>query len=162
MTHKKFTLRTAAKEAGVSAPTILRAIRSGRISAPKNDKGDYEIDPSELFRVFLPVTVEPHKEAPDVTVLQAKIENLETMLALQNESVKDLRERLNNSESERREVTQKLTYLLTQDLPKQEPAIEPTETTSAPVRQADVNGSGLPDVSEVKRKGWFGRLFSDE
>lgn len=37
---------------GLSKPTISRAIRSGKISATPNGKGGYEIDPSELARVF--------------------------------------------------------------------------------------------------------------
>jgi len=46
------TLGQAAKETGVSKPTISKAINKGRISATKNEKGEYDIDPAELFRVF--------------------------------------------------------------------------------------------------------------
>ena len=46
------TLGQAAKEAGVSKTTISRAVKSGRISASRNDKGEYNIDPAELFRVY--------------------------------------------------------------------------------------------------------------
>jgi excisionase family DNA binding protein len=46
------TLGQAAKETGVSKPTISKAISKGRISATKNEKGEYDIDPAELFRVF--------------------------------------------------------------------------------------------------------------
>jgi len=42
----------AAKEAGVSKTSISRAINSGRLSASKVDGIGYQIDPSELFRVF--------------------------------------------------------------------------------------------------------------
>ena len=45
-------------EVGKSTPTKTRAIKSGRISATKNEIGGYEINPSELFRVFPPVTGE--------------------------------------------------------------------------------------------------------
>ncbi len=47
-----FTLGQAAKETGVAKTTIARAIKNGRLSASKNDKGEYSIDPSELFRVY--------------------------------------------------------------------------------------------------------------
>jgi hypothetical protein len=50
----KLSLRTAAAQAGVSKTTIIRAIRSGRLSAPRNDDGGYAIDPAELFRVYPP------------------------------------------------------------------------------------------------------------
>jgi len=46
------SLRQAAKEAGVAKTTLIRALRSGRLSAQKNDLGDWAIDPAELHRVF--------------------------------------------------------------------------------------------------------------
>lgn len=42
----------AAKEAGIAKKTLLEAIKNGRLSASKNDKGYWVIEPSELFRVF--------------------------------------------------------------------------------------------------------------
>src|SRR3954453_9834680 len=49
-----FSIRDAAREAGVSKTSILRAIQSGRMSAPRKDDGGYAIDPAELFRAFPP------------------------------------------------------------------------------------------------------------
>jgi hypothetical protein len=48
----KLSLNKAAKEAGVAKSTLLEALNSGRMSAAKNDVGHWQIDPSELFRVF--------------------------------------------------------------------------------------------------------------
>src|SRR4051812_42573332 len=48
------SIRDAARQAGVSRSAIFRAIRSGKISAPRRENGDYAIDPSELFRGFEP------------------------------------------------------------------------------------------------------------
>lgn len=48
------SLRDAATAAGTSKSTILRAIQSGRMSAPRTDDGGYAIDPAELFRVYPP------------------------------------------------------------------------------------------------------------
>src|SRR4051794_28668230 len=56
------SLRDAAREAGVSKTTILRAIRAGRLSAPRNDDGGYAIDPAELFRVYPPGTAMDHED----------------------------------------------------------------------------------------------------
>jgi len=50
----KWSLNQAAKEGRIGKATILRAIKSGRMSAPKNELGEYEIDPSEFYRVFPP------------------------------------------------------------------------------------------------------------
>ena len=50
----RYTLGTAAKATGKAKSTILRAIKSGTISAQKSHDGSYEIEPSELHRVFEP------------------------------------------------------------------------------------------------------------
>lgn len=46
------TLNQAAKTCGRSKSTLLEAIRAGRMSAPKDDRGHYAIDPAELHRAF--------------------------------------------------------------------------------------------------------------
>ena len=48
----KYTLSQAATATGKNKATIQRAIKSGKISAAKNSSGAYEIDPSELHRIF--------------------------------------------------------------------------------------------------------------
>ena len=48
----KYTLSQAAEATGKNKTTIQRAIKSGKLSAFKNFSGAYEIDPSELHRVF--------------------------------------------------------------------------------------------------------------
>ena len=58
------TLNQAAKEAGKSKQTILDAIRNGRLSAPKDEQGRYQIDPAELFRVY-PVTGQQTSQRQD-------------------------------------------------------------------------------------------------
>lgn len=50
----KYSAKKAAEAVGKSVPTITRAIKSGKLSAEKNKKGGYMIDPSELFRVYPP------------------------------------------------------------------------------------------------------------
>lgn len=50
------TLAQAAKEIGLTRPGLLKAIQAGRVSAHKDDKGRWQIDPAELFRVYKPVT----------------------------------------------------------------------------------------------------------
>ena len=47
-------LRTAAQQAGVSKSTILRAVKSGRLSASRTADMGYDIEPAELFRVYPP------------------------------------------------------------------------------------------------------------
>ncbi len=47
-----YTLKEAADAAGKDRSTLFRAIKSGRLSATKDDSGNYHIDPAELQRVF--------------------------------------------------------------------------------------------------------------
>jgi hypothetical protein len=124
----KHTLGTAAKATGVSRSTVLRSIKTGKISADKDANGNYAIDPSELHRVFPPVSSEPdHKTALLLhatdernaleTVLLEKIGILEKERERERgqlqETITDLRNRLDQADKERRETQEKLTALLT-------------------------------------------------
>jgi hypothetical protein len=70
-TMPAFTLGTASQATGCAKSTILRAIRAGRISASRDDTGQWAIDPAELFRVFpalaLPATGEKPQMERDAT-----------------------------------------------------------------------------------------------
>jgi excisionase family DNA binding protein len=52
------SLRDAAEQVGVSKSTIFRAIRAGRLSATRDDDGNFRVDASELFRVYEPASKE--------------------------------------------------------------------------------------------------------
>ena len=47
-----FTLGEAAREVGMAKSAISRAIKTGRLSATRQEDGSYAIDPAELFRVY--------------------------------------------------------------------------------------------------------------
>ena len=47
-----YTLRAAAAATGLTKKTVLRAIKSGRISAVKNELGKWRIEPAELHRIY--------------------------------------------------------------------------------------------------------------
>jgi hypothetical protein len=51
-------LREAAEQAGTSKSSIFRAIKSGRLSATRDDLGGVQIDPAELARVYPPRSVQ--------------------------------------------------------------------------------------------------------
>lgn len=104
----QYTLGTAAKATGKAKSTILRAIKSGVISAHKADDGSYEIDPSELHRVF-PSTVakpdssndtQPNKEHCEP--LRLRLKTLEAERQRERDqmqaTIDDLRARLDRSE----------------------------------------------------------------
>ena len=114
----KHSLGTAAIATGKSKTTIHRAIKSGKLSAFKNDDGTFEIDPAELHRVFDPVTygvtgnsAMEQSVTPDVTALIAQ-ENafLKLQLEREREFNRDLQAMLKNESEERRKLTALLTH----------------------------------------------------
>lgn len=114
----KHSLGTAAIATGKSKTTIHRAIKSGKLSAFKNDDGTFEIDPAELHRVFDPVThgvtgntTMEQSVTPDVTALIAQ-ENVFLKLQLEREREfnRDLQLMLKTESEERRKLTALVTH----------------------------------------------------
>jgi hypothetical protein len=134
------TLGQAAKQTGLSKTAISRAVKSGRLSATRNDQGEYQIDPSELFRVY-PVTASVDSE-PERQATPKDNSGLQGQIDLLRETVDDLRERLSNTEKARQRAEQaqekaftelsRLTLLLTHQ-PKPEPEAQPTPTETQPI-----------------------------
>lgn len=107
----------AAKAVGKSVPTITRAIKSGKLSAARLDRGGYEIDPSELFRVWKAITNSNsvtypmlENETPkEDSVLRVKLEVMDERLSDAQATIKDLRDRLDAESAERRSLTAQIT-----------------------------------------------------
>ena len=98
-----FTLGVAAKQAGISKPTLSKAIKSGRISAEKQPDGSYRIQPAELFRVY--------QQPPPAGLLDSADNAQETRLPAGE--IEGLRERLALLTAERdREREQLLDQIL--------------------------------------------------
>jgi len=115
MTSTALTLGEASKATGKVKSTILRAIKEGKISAAKNENGEWQIEPAELFRVFPPATGEtvsetvasnatqPHETPNETGGLGAELKLLrermqmvgqmhEKELALLNDRIEELRQ----------------------------------------------------------------------
>lgn len=118
------TLGEASKACNITKSGISKAIKSGRISAIKNELGEYEIDPSELFRVYQPKAVnsQPNiSSAQQETLnkdigLQGVFDALRELLEQVKNERDDLRRRLDNEEEERRQTAaevRRLTLLIT-------------------------------------------------
>lgn len=107
------TLGSAAKLTGKSKSTLLRAIQSGRMSGSKDDNGNYQIETSELLRVF-PATVRgasddaPRTDERNGTE-RAEIEGLRALAEERQRTIDDLRRRLDQESEERRKLTAMLT-----------------------------------------------------
>jgi hypothetical protein len=102
------TLRQAAELSGASRSTIHRALKSGKLSGGRLEDGTWDIDPSELARVFPWDISEPvHGDAPGQegnslkereAVLAVRVEMLEHQLERERDTVEDLRKRLDRAE----------------------------------------------------------------
>ena len=91
----KLTLGQAAKEANRAKTTILDAIKNGRMSAPKGYRGQYEIDPSELFRVF-PIEQQKPNDKTESEPLEK-----DTKTALLLQKIEFLEQRVGDIEGDR-------------------------------------------------------------
>lgn len=101
--------KEAATAVGMSKNGIIRAIHSGRLSATRNEGGQFVIDASELFRVYapkgLPVSTTDHfswEVASSETHAQSvevdhKVAMLERMLRDKDDVIDDLRQRLDTA-----------------------------------------------------------------
>ena len=97
-----FTLGTAAKHVGKSKPTISKAIKDGKLSATKVD-GVYQIDPSELSRVFPSTATTSPQIATSSSVPLALSEQRNVHLEA---TVDDLKSRLDEMKLERDQALQ--------------------------------------------------------
>ena len=92
----KHTAGTAAKAVGKTKSTITKAIASGKLSAIKNDNGAWEIDTSELYRVYPPTLIETVEIEQNDTLKEMdgnskEIEALERLLKAAEEQIYDLK-----------------------------------------------------------------------
>jgi len=141
------TLNQAAKAAGKAKATLLAAIRAGRLSAPKDERGRYRIDPAELFRAY-PPTSSPTSKLPVVETgtghprpaIEAAF--FERIIAGLESERDDLRRRLDQSEAERREAQARLAALLTHQPPAEPPPAPPAPP--APGQGPRKRGAWLP------------------
>ena len=131
----KVSATKAAKLVGKTTPTITSALKNGKLSGKKRDGGGWEIDTSELFRVWPAVNHTPRRAPPILqnetsnidNALQAKLEVTQQRLDDAHQTIDDLRSRLDAEASERRARTAQLT-----DRRERETLVTPTETLPAP------------------------------
>lgn len=107
----QFSLSQAAKETGKGKSSIHRAIKSGKLSALRHEDGTYSIDAAELFRAFPPTPSEPVEEqgvepreeplaksTVAQEILRVQVEMLTAQLEREQDTVADLRRRLDRAE----------------------------------------------------------------
>lgn len=136
------SLGTAAQLVGVSRTTILRAIKSGKLSAGRDGK-NYEIDEAELKRAFhhefmaqsnrnnlehQETSSVPLELAVTIAELTVTKEHLAQQLERERQIVKDLQQRLDASESERRIAQERVTALLTHQVENESASVSTAKT----------------------------------
>ena len=140
----KYTATQLATTLGIQTSTVTRHIKKGKLTAGKNDNGDYEIDAAEIVRAY------PDRAAVDdagniarkgamqdeatgdnsdaTTLWRMKLEAAERLLVERERTIDDLRHRLDDEAEARRiegEERRKLTAMLTDQSRK--PAAEPEQ-----------------------------------
>ena len=130
-----YNLATAAAASGINRSTVLRAIKSSKISATKSELGEWTIEPAELHRVYAPVapaTARPEVSQPDATGhvagLEAQVTPVrEVAVLLRTQLDEDDREEWRQQAAHWREQAQRLSL---PQLPAQPAA--PSKAVSVP------------------------------
>jgi chromosome segregation ATPase len=126
------TLAEAAKETGLTKPAIFKSIKNGRISASKDEKGQWLIDPAELFRVYAPAVKKETAEAQTgsfelllkLKEMEAKLEVTEKRLLDKQSEIENFRVQVDDLRNERerwRTQAEQITRLLTDQREKEQP-----------------------------------------
>ena len=127
---QKHTLGTAAKATGKSRSTILRAVKSGKLSYDRDVHGQYQIDQSELDRVY-PKHVanqssddprNQEKNAYETVVLKRELEMSRELAEERKRTIEDLRDRLDKAEDERNKEAEERRVLSMRLLEDRRPA----------------------------------------
>jgi hypothetical protein len=126
-----YSLAQAAKAVGRDRSTLLRMIKIGKLSAARDEaSGAWVIEPAELHRVYPPVEphVEEHRSAQgdaqirtpvhmsdpaaqvdaQLAELQARIAEMTEAQRLRDETITDLRHRLDEERADRRQALDRL------------------------------------------------------
>ena len=91
------TLTEAAEQTGKSKSTLTRAIRTGKLSAQRNEHGDYRVEPSELFRVFDPVTSHDESQASPTVEQNVMVADLLDMVKSKDSEIAEIRDELDDT-----------------------------------------------------------------
>lgn len=165
-TSTSLSLKQAAEQVGRDRTTLLRAIKSGDLSAKKDDAGQWWIEAGELFRRYPaqahtvqdPVNAQvstgastpPHTPdlAREIALKEAQLATLQEERERERrqleDTIADLRRRLDTSEEERRQKDQQLTALLTDQRSQEEK------------RAGQAEAAGDPQKKPAR---WWERLF---
>ena len=120
----KLTLSEVARQAGMSKSTLSRLVKKGRITAEKQENGEFRIDPSELDRLAelrSSVRSVQRVETGTDVVLQREIDLLREMLLDKERTIQDLRTERDDWKKQAQQTQQAQMLLLAGGEQKEEP-----------------------------------------
>lgn len=165
-----YSLSEAARVTGKNKSTILRAIKSGRISATKHDDGSYSIEPVELDRVFplvnldmdatggAPVATQQFATPRNPQAQPLEVALLEERLRSREERIRDLESQLEDTREQRDRWQDEASYLRKLlPAPAMQPPSQPQpEPSAAPI------ATPVPVATQQEAppdRPWWKRIF---
>ena len=113
------TVKKAAELVGRTKSALNQKIKNGKLSATRDSNGYWQIDPSELERVFGKLTSNNQKELSTSNRVEHDssdsllLEQLKSQLEQQAREIEEWKRRYDKADQERKEATEKVTALLT-------------------------------------------------
>lgn len=174
-------LTEAARAIGRNRTTVFRAIKTGKLSAIRDEAtGEWLVEPAELFRVYAVApgametadgeiarngdsaghgngailrNVDSEDRSDNATgELRARLEAAEIRLAEKDDTIADLRRRLDQEAEERRQAQTRLTALLTDQRAR---AAEPAAVLPDPLSPLPKLPEPEAAVSPPPRRRWW-------
>lgn len=151
----------AAKHVGLTKQSVIKAIRSGRLSAVKDASGGWSIEPVELFRVWPAVNQDRGKVTPQVDT-GLPPENNEVVAVLKGQ-IELLRSQLDDVRVDRnhwRQIAER--SLLTDQRPTLERVQQDTPRSVEIAPAAELKPHAPPRSDSGFWSRLFGRTSKDE
>jgi hypothetical protein len=160
-----YSLQSAATACGVNRSTILRAVKSGRISATKDELGAWVLEPVEVHRVYPLVAVDgaspvavPNPARGD-SATDILVEELRGMIARMAKEHERAIGDLQRDRDEWRDQAKRLALGAPQAAqPTHQPAPPPPTMAISPTN-ASTGMAPVHSAPRVERRGWLERLL---
>jgi hypothetical protein len=109
----KVSVREAVKHYQVSRPTLMKHLKEGKLSANKDGQGTWEIDQSELTRVYKPREGNDRVDQSELPTLNNSINSNEnSLLQVKLDAAMETIERLETDKADWKQQAQSLARLM--------------------------------------------------
>jgi hypothetical protein len=112
----KISVREAVKHYQVSRPTLMKHLKEGKLSANKGGQGTWEIDQSELTRVYKSRASNAHVDQSNITISNNHVNSNENnLLQVKLDAAMKTIERLEVDKADWKQQAQSLARLMPPD-----------------------------------------------